>query len=288
MNDGANDYYYVHDHLYSPVALVYAGTGAVIERYEYDAYGNPYILDAQYAPRTTSLYGNHYYFTGRRLDELDCGNLKVIHYRARYYDPWIGRFLSYDSSCYVDGMNLYEYVGSSPVNRNDPLGTKWCTLDFVSHYCFGKDPYDEGDPIDLGDPEIGLLEDFKNSPSVSLHTTTYEMDVIFEVAKSYNKLDCKRNDTIVISGSDTVITDVTFEPCLFAIGNSTFYRSFICALKLECCKDCILCWAYACTIKFAIKDRFEDPLDIGIEIPGCTPYPINASWTKTVLGGTCK
>jgi len=40
MTDGdANDYYYVHDHLYSPVALVSSG-GNVVERYEYDAYGN--------------------------------------------------------------------------------------------------------------------------------------------------------------------------------------------------------------------------------------------------------
>ena len=43
----------------------------VLERYEYveepfgrNAYGEPYILDTQYAPRTTSLYGNQYYFTG--------------------------------------------------------------------------------------------------------------------------------------------------------------------------------------------------------------------------------
>ena len=41
MNDGTDDYYYLHDHLYSPVALL-DDTGAVVERCEYDAYGiNP-------------------------------------------------------------------------------------------------------------------------------------------------------------------------------------------------------------------------------------------------------
>jgi len=56
-------FYYIHDHLFSPAALA-AWTGTVLERYDYDAYGEPYILDTQYAPRTTSLYGNQYYFTG--------------------------------------------------------------------------------------------------------------------------------------------------------------------------------------------------------------------------------
>ena len=40
--------YYVHDHLYSPAALVNA-FGNVSERYEYDAYGNCYILEPNFA-----------------------------------------------------------------------------------------------------------------------------------------------------------------------------------------------------------------------------------------------
>ena len=40
--------YYLHDHLYSPVALVGQWAGGVIERYEYDAYGNCTIRDASY------------------------------------------------------------------------------------------------------------------------------------------------------------------------------------------------------------------------------------------------
>lgn len=38
MNDGSM-YYYVHDHLYSPVALL-SNTGTVLKRCEYDACGN--------------------------------------------------------------------------------------------------------------------------------------------------------------------------------------------------------------------------------------------------------
>jgi len=57
MNDGANEYYYVHDHLYSPVALINTND-TVVERYEYDAYCNVQILDASYEPRETSEYNN--------------------------------------------------------------------------------------------------------------------------------------------------------------------------------------------------------------------------------------
>ncbi len=128
------DYFYGQDHLYSTVAL-FDDAGAVIERYEYDAYGQVRIMDASYNSRTGSSYGNTYLFTGRRLDTLDSGALKIYYYRARYYDPEIGRFLQRDPLDYVDGMNLYEYVGNSPVLLNDAFGlvstgdgTKWAIL----------------------------------------------------------------------------------------------------------------------------------------------------------------
>ncbi|MEI7836656.1 MAG: RHS repeat-associated core domain-containing protein [Planctomycetota bacterium] len=38
------------------------------------------------------------------------------------YHPGLGRFLQRDVLGYVDGMSLYQYVGSSPVVRTDPTG----------------------------------------------------------------------------------------------------------------------------------------------------------------------
>ena len=37
-------YYYIHDHLYSPAALVDTSTGAAKERYEYDVYGKVHVF----------------------------------------------------------------------------------------------------------------------------------------------------------------------------------------------------------------------------------------------------
>jgi len=114
--------YYVHDHLYSPVAVTQC-TGVVLERYEYDAYGQPTIWNADFtAQRDESSYDNPYYFTGRRLDFLDNGNLKLQINRHRYYDYCTGRWLTADGLGYIDSMNLYEYVISKPMHRMDPLG----------------------------------------------------------------------------------------------------------------------------------------------------------------------
>jgi len=113
------EYYYLHDHLYSPTALL-DGTGTVVERYEYDAYGTVHVMDAGFNLRSTTAYGNPYTFTGRRLDLLDSGNLKLMYYRHRYYDTFAGRFMQHDLA--KDGSNLYEYVYSRPNLDLDPSG----------------------------------------------------------------------------------------------------------------------------------------------------------------------
>ena len=78
---------YIHDHLYSPAALTNF-FGFVIERYEYDAYGNCTILEPNFTPDPDqkSDWGNPYLFTGRRVDILDSGSLKIQYNRNRYYD----------------------------------------------------------------------------------------------------------------------------------------------------------------------------------------------------------
>lgn len=44
------------------------------------------------------------------------------YYRARYYDPSIGRFISEDPIGYDGGINLYGYVGNDPTDFIDPSG----------------------------------------------------------------------------------------------------------------------------------------------------------------------
>ena len=83
----------------------------MVQRYEYDAWGN---ITAVQDPAFQQPYG----FTGREYDP-ESG---LYYYRARYYDPEVGRFLSEDPIGLAGGLNTYRYVGNDPVNWADPTG----------------------------------------------------------------------------------------------------------------------------------------------------------------------
>ncbi len=136
-------YFYVQDHLYSTAALVDTG-GNVTERYEYDAYGQVHILDADFADDADgrSDCNNPYMFTGRRVDLLDGGKLTLQINRHRYYDYYTGRWLTQDLvgmtpnrdktnefspvRQYEPTLSLYESVGSNPLIFVDPDGLTRC------------------------------------------------------------------------------------------------------------------------------------------------------------------
>lgn len=70
------------------------------------------------ATGTAPRYG----YTGREPDETG-----LIFYRARYYDPTLGRFTQRDPIGLRGGLNRYSYVGGNPVSRVDPSGEcPWC------------------------------------------------------------------------------------------------------------------------------------------------------------------
>jgi RHS repeat-associated protein len=62
-----------------------------------------------------------YKYTGQEED-YETG---LYYYKARFYDPGIGRFLQADSmmdTSSMSGMNLYMYVDGNPIKNRDPSG----------------------------------------------------------------------------------------------------------------------------------------------------------------------
>jgi RHS repeat-associated protein len=86
--------------------------GAVINHLRYDSFGK---VISQTRPTAFFRFG----YTGRETD-TESG---LMYYRARYYDPGVGRFIGEDPIGFDGGdPNLYRYVGNSPLNYTDPSG----------------------------------------------------------------------------------------------------------------------------------------------------------------------
>jgi RHS repeat-associated protein len=105
--------------------------GATIQTsYAYDPYG----VTTSAGAATT----NTYQFTGRENDGTTAG---LMYYRARYYNPAWGRFVSEDPIGVAGGVNLYGYVGEQPTGAVDPFGFASGPLNFGNGYSGRLDPF---------------------------------------------------------------------------------------------------------------------------------------------------
>ena len=97
-------------------------SGGIQELYEYDAFGQPYIYTGNgnlVARKFGSPAGNRFLFTGREWLK----DMRVYDFRARLYQPELGRFLQPDLKQFEAGdYNLYRYCHNDPVNKSDPTG----------------------------------------------------------------------------------------------------------------------------------------------------------------------
>ena len=90
MVRGGQSYFYHADGLGSILAISDSAQN-VVERYSYDAFGMVTASDPG--------FDNAYAYTGREWDK----ELGLYYYRARYYDPMEGRFISKDPIGFAGG-----------------------------------------------------------------------------------------------------------------------------------------------------------------------------------------
>ncbi|MFC2155802.1 RHS repeat-associated core domain-containing protein [Acidobacteriota bacterium] len=110
--------YYFHTDAIGSVTAITDNSGNLIERVSYDTFGMPTFTDPTGETISTSTIDNEYLFQGRRYDK----ETNLYYYRARYYDPIMGRFLQTDPLGYQDSMNMYQSFNTNPVNFVDPWG----------------------------------------------------------------------------------------------------------------------------------------------------------------------
>jgi RHS repeat-associated protein len=89
-------------------------SGVVQNHIRYDSFGR---IVSQTAPALNPRFS----YTGREWDS----EIELYFYRARYYNPMVGRFIGEDPIEFTGGDgNLYRYVRNSPINLIDPMGTQ--------------------------------------------------------------------------------------------------------------------------------------------------------------------
>ena len=106
--------YFVRDYLGSVRAIVNA-QGQRLEAIDYMPYGS------RWRDPMRLVTDNRFLFNGKEWQPT--GDLDVLDYGARHYDPLLGRWFNPDPA--MQQLNPYIYCGNNAINNFDPNGLAW-------------------------------------------------------------------------------------------------------------------------------------------------------------------
>ena len=133
MKSGTTNYY-----VYGATGLIYesdeTATTTNTAFYHFDIRGSTVALTdkngnltdlIEYSPYGATTYragtnDTPFCFNGQFGVQTDPNGL--LYMRARYYSPYICRFLNPDPSGFAGGLNFYAYANGNPISNEDPLG----------------------------------------------------------------------------------------------------------------------------------------------------------------------
>jgi len=92
----------------------------------------------QVTTTTGAALTNSSEFTAREDDGTG-----MYYYRARFFHPALGRFVSEDPLEFVDGPNIYLYVGDHPLDAIDPQGLSFYQWLYTGDWNASEDAYRE-------------------------------------------------------------------------------------------------------------------------------------------------
>jgi len=182
ITQGANNFFYHQDGLGSVMNLTDA-TGNISKGYTYRSFGEIH--------QETGNLTQPFTFTGR---EYDAEN-GLYYYRARYYDPKAGRFLTKDPIGFAGGdVNLYRYVQNNPVNWVDPLGLYDEEVHYYLTYRLSlRAGFTDNEALIIALANQGMDERFTNPWNVLLGATPLHFMPREYARRGLEQALCKKN-----------------------------------------------------------------------------------------------
>ena len=133
ISSGAKGYFFTITNAQGDVVGIRSTTGAVIARYNYDAFGK-LISTTDNSGNTLPSYSFAYQISVRYRGYYYDSETGLYYLQSRYYDPETGRFLNTDAVDFLGATgtqlsyNAFAYCENDVVNKVDPSGKIAFTL----------------------------------------------------------------------------------------------------------------------------------------------------------------